>query len=167
MSIQSEITRISGNVSAALAAVSAKGGILPAGATSDDLAAAIAAISGMPVFSRIDKFWIGEITITSQVKLDHEYRISHGLGTIPQRGYIVAENYLDLPSGTTYYIDGIRFPIRPNSIILGKMSFSTPTETGGYYTYNSFDSNSTVNLQMNGARTLPAGNYLLLLWTLK
>lgn len=44
MSVQSEITRISGNVTAALAAITAKGGTVPAGAISDDLAAAIATI---------------------------------------------------------------------------------------------------------------------------
>ena len=46
MSIQSEITRISGNVSDAFTAVTAKGGTVPVGATSDDLATAIASISG-------------------------------------------------------------------------------------------------------------------------
>lgn len=44
MSISSEITRISGNVSAALAAIGAKGVTVPSGATSDDLADLIAQI---------------------------------------------------------------------------------------------------------------------------
>lgn len=46
MSIQSEITRISGNVSDALTAIGAKGVTVPSGSNSDDLADLIAQISG-------------------------------------------------------------------------------------------------------------------------
>lgn len=44
MSIQSEITRISGNVSSALEAISGKGVNVPSDSTSDDLADLIALI---------------------------------------------------------------------------------------------------------------------------
>ena len=44
MSIQSEISRISGNVADALSAISDKGVTVPAGSTSDDLADLIDAI---------------------------------------------------------------------------------------------------------------------------
>ena len=47
MSISSEITRISGNVSDALTAIAAKGVTVPSGSNSDDLADLIAAISGV------------------------------------------------------------------------------------------------------------------------
>lgn len=46
MSIQSEITRISGNVSDALSAIEAKGVTIPSGASSDDLADLIELITG-------------------------------------------------------------------------------------------------------------------------
>lgn len=46
MSIQSEITRISGNISDSLDAVAAKGVTVPANATSDDLPGLIRSISG-------------------------------------------------------------------------------------------------------------------------
>lgn len=46
MSIQSEITRLSGNVTAALAAIAAKGVTVPSGSNSDDLADLIALIDG-------------------------------------------------------------------------------------------------------------------------
>lgn len=46
MSIQSEITRISGNISDSLAAVEDMGGTVPSGATSNNLAAAIRTIAG-------------------------------------------------------------------------------------------------------------------------
>ena len=45
MSIASEISRLSGNVSDSLAAVAAKGVTVPSGSTSDDLAGLIAQIS--------------------------------------------------------------------------------------------------------------------------
>ena len=45
MSIQSEITRISGNVSDSLGAIAAKGVAVPAGSNSDDLPSLIASIS--------------------------------------------------------------------------------------------------------------------------
>ena len=44
MSIQSEITRLSGNVTAALAAIAAKGVTVPSDSNSDDLADLIALI---------------------------------------------------------------------------------------------------------------------------
>ena len=46
MSIQSEITRLSGNVSDAFDAIEAKGVSVPANSTSDDLATLISQISG-------------------------------------------------------------------------------------------------------------------------
>ena len=46
MSIQSEITRIAGNVSDALTEISNKGGVVPVGSNSDDLATLIAQITG-------------------------------------------------------------------------------------------------------------------------
>ena len=46
MSASSEITRLSGNVSAALTAIGAKGVTIPSGANSDDLATLIAQIEG-------------------------------------------------------------------------------------------------------------------------
>lgn len=46
MSISSEITRISGNVSDALTAIAQKGVTVPSGSNSDDLADLIAQISG-------------------------------------------------------------------------------------------------------------------------
>ena len=56
MSISSEITRISGNVSDALTAIANKGVTVPSGANSDDLATLIAQISGggTPAISVVD-----------------------------------------------------------------------------------------------------------------
>lgn len=54
MSIQSEITRISGNVADALTEIEAKGVMVPADANSDDLAELIASIPSGTVVSVVD-----------------------------------------------------------------------------------------------------------------
>lgn len=48
MSVQSEITRLSGNVADALDAIEAKGVNVPVGATSDNLASLIQSIEQLP-----------------------------------------------------------------------------------------------------------------------
>ena len=69
MSISSEITRISGNVSDALTAIAAKGVTVPSGSNSDDLADLIALISGgsVTIVDTLDSHGgtIREITATS------------------------------------------------------------------------------------------------------
>lgn len=54
MSVQSEITRITGNIASAYTAVSGKGGTLPAARNSDNLPAAIESIPGQLIFSSFD-----------------------------------------------------------------------------------------------------------------
>lgn len=48
MSVQTQIDRISGNVSAALSAIAEKGVTVPSGSNSDALAGLIASIGGLP-----------------------------------------------------------------------------------------------------------------------
>lgn len=54
MSVQSEITRITGNIASAYTAVSGKGGTLPSAQNSANLPAAIESIPGQLVFSSFD-----------------------------------------------------------------------------------------------------------------
>ena len=73
MSISSEISRISGNVSAALTAIAAKGVTVPAGSNSDDLATLIASIQtggsgGMTATGTI----VGNGTNVLQIACDFE-----------------------------------------------------------------------------------------------
>ena len=78
MSVQSEITRISGNVSAALAAIAEKGVSVPSGSTSDALASLIAAIeAGGGGGSAVSH---GTFTPSANVT---NYTVNHGLGKTP------------------------------------------------------------------------------------
>ena len=86
MSVQSEITRISGNVTAALAAIADKGVTVPDGSTSDALAPLIASIEaggGGNV-----KLAIGTITPAE----DKNYiEIEHGLGVVPNIAFLICD----------------------------------------------------------------------------
>ena len=86
MSISSEISRISGNISASLTAVANKGVTVPSGSTSDDLAGLIAQISGG-----------GGTTIT----------------IIPEQTITASSNYTQLTS-TNPIVDGEAYTVTVN-----------------------------------------------------
>ena len=95
MSVQTQIDRISGAVSAALAALSEKGVTVPAGTKVDGLAALIEAIEaggGGVVF--------GVVTITSDS--DSGVEIYHGLGVVPKAVIFINldKHYYTHPNGT-------------------------------------------------------------------
>lgn len=76
MSVQSEITRLSGNVTAALAAIADKGVTVPDGSNSDSLAALIESIEAGGDTISGKKFISGEITFsetpTSEITISHD-----------------------------------------------------------------------------------------------
>lgn len=74
MSVQTQIDRIAGNVSAALAAIADKGVTVPDGSTSDALAELIASIEAGTTIE------MGSFTPVEDCNV---YTISHNLGTIP------------------------------------------------------------------------------------
>lgn len=76
MSIQTEIDRISGNVSAALSAIVEKGVTVPDGSTSDALAGLIASIEAGGINAIA-----GTITVSSDV---NNYELTHNLGEVPK-----------------------------------------------------------------------------------
>lgn len=81
MSVQTQIDRISGNVSAALAAIANKGVTVPSGSTSDALAELIAAIEaggGLP--DGVSAITTGVYIPASNVKTSE---IEHGLDVVP------------------------------------------------------------------------------------
>lgn len=77
MSVQTQIDRISGAVSAALAALTEKGVTVPDGTKVDGLAALIAAIEAGGGGAKIAT---GSFTLTSNTAY---YQIKHGLGFLP------------------------------------------------------------------------------------
>ena len=69
MSIETEINRISANVSGTLSAISEMGGEVPDGATSDDMAAGVRSI---PVGAKIDDTTPSSTTTYSSQKIEGE-----------------------------------------------------------------------------------------------
>lgn len=104
MSIQTQIDRISGAVSSALAALTEKGVTVPDGTTVDGLAALIAAIESGESGGR--NITTGSFTLTSKTPVS-EYPIAHGLGETPAY-FVVSSQYVT----TTYdrLITSVIFP---------------------------------------------------------
>ena len=87
MSVQTQIDRISGAVSAALTALSEKGVTVPAGTKVDDLAALI---SGIEAGGGDENKVTGNITPAATTKT---LTITHGLGKVPKYFCIINTNY--------------------------------------------------------------------------
>lgn len=85
MSIQTQIDRISGNVSAALAAIAEKGVTVPDGSTSDALAELIASIEAGGSAPGFAKVATGTITPSSTTA---NLTVEHGLGQVPDAAII-------------------------------------------------------------------------------
>ena len=95
MSIQTQIDRISGNISSALTAIANKGVAVPDGSTSDALAELIAAIEsgGASGFAAVAT---GEKTLsTTWLNLP----VSHGLGKIPDVAILYDPNFTASTTG--------------------------------------------------------------------
>lgn len=82
MSVQSEITRLSDNVTAALAAIAGKGVTVPDGSNSDSLASLIAAIEAGGGSVKMTK---GSITFAENIPINSSstYIVQHDLGVTP------------------------------------------------------------------------------------
>lgn len=90
MSVQTQIDRISGNVTAALAAIADKGVTVPSGSTSDALAGLIASIeAGGGSASGFAKVATGTIIPSSNVT---SLTIEHGLGQAADITIVYIEN---------------------------------------------------------------------------
>ena len=89
MSVQTQIDRISGAVSAALTALTEKGVTVPAGTKVDDLAALI---SGIEAGGGDENKVTGNITPAATTKT---LTITHGLGKIPKYFCIINTKYFE------------------------------------------------------------------------
>ena len=173
MSASGEISRISGNVTAALAAVANKGGTVPANAVSDDLATAIASIPGAPSFTLIDKIWFGEKTFTSTTNANsNNITVKHDLGAVPDKCLVFPENFIPLNVGYDYNIWGA---------VGQTASASTSTKKTFFFTYKGLygttgtatsaaDWTSTsINLKVSSSDRIyfQAGTYIIIAFTLK
>lgn len=92
MSIQSEIDRIKGNVTVALAKIAEKGVTVPDGANSDNLEALIEAISSGT------KIEIKTIVPSEDVKNGATLTVEHGLGEVPRMVLVFTGDSVDASS---------------------------------------------------------------------
>ena len=112
MSVQSEITRLSDNVTAALAAIADKGVTVPGGSNSDSLAALIESIEAGGGNA---KFASGSFTPESNYT---KANVEHGLGEIP-----------NVYAVFTYDIDGTQ------DVLTNKIIILICTDVTDYNTY--------------------------------
>ena len=172
MSVSGEISRISGNVTAALAAVANKGGTLPANAVSDELAAAIASIPGAPSFTLIDKIWFGEKTFTSTTSAKNDIIVEHDLGVVPDKCLVFPENFIPMDVGYNYNIWGALGQNSSGTASLKKFyyftykgAYSTLSSTVGV---NNAWTSTSLNLKTgSSSEYFQAGTYIIIAFTLK
>lgn len=99
MSVQSEINRISSNVTAALAAIADKGVTVPDGSNSDSLASLIAAIEA----GGGGGFDCGFFTLAKDSTIGAE--IQHNLGVVPSANIVIQlTNHYYTHSGGTFLL---------------------------------------------------------------
>lgn len=100
MSVQTQIDRISGNVSAALSAIADKGVTVPDGSNSDalhELILSIEAGGGLP--TGLSKAAFGTVTPSNGVS---SVKITHGLGVAPNFAILFGTS--GIPSGSSHMI---------------------------------------------------------------
>lgn len=148
MSVQSEITRISGNVTAAMAAIADKGVNVPAGSTSDALADLIASIEagggGEIDFSPFSSAKFGTFTMTgyanktvtiegiSSCKVFAMRRVNEGGIYDESVNNIVSAVVVNTDTWESYVGSSLYF----NTRALATSPYKTPTLSGDTLTFN-------------------------------
>lgn len=136
MSIQSEITRISGNVSDALTAISSKGVTVPQGSNSDDLATLIGSIQTGGSGSASSLSDLSDVTITSaansQVLLYNGTAWANTNAPWAEMTEVSSANIFDKTDITT---DGALLPWNGSVMNYGGMFYSYIPCTAGAYTF--------------------------------
>lgn len=172
MSVSGEISRISGNVTAALAAVANKGGTVPANAVSDDLAAAIASIPGAPSFKLINKIWFGEKTFTSKTPATgSSITVRHTLGAVPDKCLFFPENYINISTEYDYNILGSVGQNYSGNTLKRFYFFAKKglySDTATFSSSTDWTSNS-IDLKVTSSEKVyyRAGTYIIIAFTLK
>lgn len=153
MSIASQISRIAGNVSAALLKIASKGVTVPSGSNSDDLADLIDLI---PVYD--------DVTVTPGLTKSglstymndgssSDYDISLTPKYSNQNGHVSA--HTDEPGTTEYYKIKTASPSFTGGVLLGKGA----TAVGTNATISDLTNNSGVEIQTSGGATRGAVTY--------
>lgn len=165
MSVQTQIDRISGAVSAALAALTEKGVTVPAGTKVDDMATLIAAIEAGGGGDLV--YATGTFTPAKNVTY---MDVTHGLGVVPKIVLFVSENTGLINSSYLYglHLDGKSGALWVTSAqkdIYGRLDQSwdiTSTDTGMVYQYSSLVANNateqTIQIGNTGREAFAAGS---------
>lgn len=147
MSVQTQIDRISGNVTAALSAIGEKGVTVPDGSNSDNLAELIAQISsgGMVLPDFVSEINFGSFTKANYTE-SRNVKVEHGLSGKPKGFVVWADSTPDADKlslvfgiNITYYnnsgaiYNGITFFTRRTTI---NNSFTHIPDETYIYTYN-------------------------------
>lgn len=137
MSIQSEITRLSGNVSDALNAIEAKGVTIPTGANSDDLADLIGQISGGGTGGTITQDQDGYLVLSPDgggggggggdfSTFDVEIVNNYSNDVLVQmaiageaEGFYFSNPFYPVPANTTVTVQGIAYKGECDAVITG------------------------------------------------
>lgn len=125
MSVQSEITRLSDNVTAALAAIADKGVTVPDGSNSDSLASLIAAIEA----GGGGNFATGTFTTTDDITSN--VAINHNLGVKP-KFIIVLNSVLETYGKASPYVLTFFYLFQCDSISYG-LKYQTPSKSSSSY----------------------------------
>lgn len=146
MSIQTEITRISGNVSDALDAIAAKGVTIPSGSNSDDMATLIGQIStgGNVETNRVAEIYPWDIAQETSTYVTAD-------PIAPSTGYdAMAQVTVTIEKGTVTPISslsatGATATTGTNTITLSKSVSNTPQVSAGYI-FSGTPGNTSVSL---------------------
>lgn len=165
MSVQSEINRISGNVTAALAAIAEKGVSVPDGSKSDALASLIAAIEAGGGDGGGGQMATGTFTLSEDKALSLEITLEHNAGFVPKIFVIITSNsYVKYMVRQAAMIPAFWFasyednPNQYASFTAGYGSASYNSVCGEHRTLNTVPTETTVPLRSGASSAiLPAG----------
>ena len=160
MSIATDVSRIKGNITAALAAIADKGVTVPDGSTSDALASLIASIEagGGGVTGITYGIYIPSVT-------GSDHTIEHGLGVIPKIFAICAASYVGVGR---YVLDSAHGFSDRNLLFRASRTTAANSITGyisdshnitqSFFTKNTAIAKATAeNISVGGNYTLTAG----------
>lgn len=171
MSIQSEITRISGNVSDALDAIEGKGVTIPTGSNSDDLATLIEQISGGLYSSGSMATFNSSAAGTPVSSLIADINaVQSGSGTPSSSNIRTLAGFssVDIPcAGKNLLVDNKVYPITHSNITTDRNADGSYTITGNktsssavIFLFNFADPNGiSTTTQFDYKKWLPDGNY--------
>ena len=171
MSISSEITRISGNVSDALTAIGAKGVTVPSGANSDDLATLIGSIQtggGSSVKTKTGSV-TGDGTITLSIPCDFEPDLIYVYGDMSASASNRGVVSITILKDTFAYMTNDSSTSNTNENLIyvehGVSGYGDSSQVSVTYSNSTLTLNTVSNTSARRFRSGQTYNYRLVKWT--